>query len=79
LLGRTLRGITAEVLFRAHFRTAAVPAAVRKPGFPLQFLSPPAAGFRYFRFNPLRGPLCRPCPCRGGGRRLAGRPSVCYA
>jgi hypothetical protein len=30
--------------------------ADRKPGFPLQFLSPPAAGFRYFRCNPLRVP-----------------------
>jgi hypothetical protein len=25
------------------------------PGYPLQFLSPPAAGFRYFRSYPLRG------------------------
>ena len=24
------------------------------PGYPLQFLSPPVAGFRYFRFYPLR-------------------------
>jgi hypothetical protein len=24
------------------------------PGYPLQFLNPPAAGFRYFRFYPLR-------------------------
>jgi hypothetical protein len=29
-------------------------AALRRPGFPLQFLSPPAAGLRDFRFNPLR-------------------------
>jgi hypothetical protein len=26
----------------------------RKPGFPLQFLSPPLAGLRDFRCNPLR-------------------------
>jgi hypothetical protein len=26
-----------------------------KPGFPLQFLVPPAAVLRDFRFNPLRG------------------------
>jgi hypothetical protein len=25
------------------------------PGFPLQFLDPPAAGLWDFRFNPLRG------------------------
>jgi hypothetical protein len=26
------------------------------PGYPLQFLSPPTAGLRYFRFYPLRFP-----------------------
>jgi hypothetical protein len=26
----------------------------REPGYPLQFLSPPAAGLRDFRFYPLR-------------------------
>jgi hypothetical protein len=36
------------ILYWAH------PRLRRGPGFPLQFLSPPAAGFRYFRSNPLR-------------------------
>jgi hypothetical protein len=29
-------------------------AAMRRPGFPLQFLSLPAVGLRDIRFNPLR-------------------------
>jgi hypothetical protein len=29
--------------------------ACKKPGFPLQFLVPPAALLRDFHFNPLRG------------------------
>jgi hypothetical protein len=32
-----------------------LPCGQKKPGFPLQFLSLPAAGLRDFRFNPLRG------------------------
>jgi hypothetical protein len=28
----------------------------KKPGYPLQFLSPPLAGLRDFRYYPLRGP-----------------------
>jgi hypothetical protein len=35
----------------AHFFAR---ARAKKPGFPLQFLSLPAAGLRDFRFNPLR-------------------------
>jgi hypothetical protein len=35
-------------------------AAMRRPGFPLQFLSLPAVGLRDFRFNPLRGFLANP-------------------
>jgi hypothetical protein len=38
----------------------------REPGYPLQFLSPPrAAGFRYFRFYPLRYPKTASLPFLG--------------
>jgi hypothetical protein len=36
-----------------HLGTFFCGKAAKKPGFPLQFLAPPAAGLRDFRCNPL--------------------------
>jgi hypothetical protein len=43
------------------FMGAFLRASTQKPGYPLQFLSPPLAGFRYFRSIPCAAQKWHPC------------------